>query len=224
LRRGLVHNEFTVTSSSTWPIAGVTAAQIAGWLRSSATVILPTETVYGLAVQAGDPAAAGRVFELKGRPAEFNLPVVIGNVAQLDALGLDFNETARALAAQFWPGPLTIVMGFAADRARPSWLAGREEVAIRFPEPKLLRDIAIAAGPLLMTSSNRHGAGATHIAREAADNLNGYADYVVDGGTLSPIPSTIINARVSPARIERVGAVTAADLAEFIERKQIVVV
>jgi L-threonylcarbamoyladenylate synthase len=212
-----------VTSSTTLPVANVTAEQVAGWLDAGATVILPTETVYGLAVKAGVSASAERVFELKGRPSSFNLPVVIGDVAQLDSLGLDFNGTARALARRFWPGPLTIVMGFAADRPRPPWLDGRDEVAIRFPEPKLLRDVASAAGPLLMTSANRHGAGATNVASEAAESLNGQADYVVDGGTLSPVPSTIVNVRVSPAHVERMGAVTAEHLAEFIAQKKVVV-
>jgi L-threonylcarbamoyladenylate synthase len=210
-------------TTTTVPVAHVTAEQVAGWLDAGATVILPTETVYGLAVKAGLDDSAQRVFELKGRPASFNLPVVIGDVAQLDALGLDFNETARALARRFWPGPLTIVMGFAVDQPRPSWLDGRGEVAIRFPEPQLLRDVASTAGPLLMTSANRHGAGATNVAREAAESLDGHADYVVDGGTLSPVPSTIVNVRVSPARVERMGAVTAEDLAEFITQKKVVV-
>jgi L-threonylcarbamoyladenylate synthase len=200
----------------------VTPREIADRLLSGAAIILPTETVYGLAVRAGDAASAQRVFNLKGRPSLLNLPIVIGDVAQLDALGLDFNETARALAAKFWPGPLTIVMGFDPNRPRPSWLEGRAEVAIRFPEPRLLRDVALAAGPFLMTSANRHGTGAKHVAREAAESLNGHADVVVDGGTLSPIPSTIINARTMPARVERWGAVTESDLADFFERGQIV--
>jgi len=203
-------------SSTTVSTADITPAEIAGWLASGAVAILPTETVYGLAIRPGDPAAMDRVFELKGRPREVNLPVIIGSLDQLAELGADFNETARMLAEKFWPGPLTMVLGFRPHGARPEWLAGREEFAVRLPGLKLLREIALAAGPLLVTSANAHGTGAKQVAREAVESLLGAADYVVDGGTLTPVPSTIINVRSSPARIERPGAVTAADLKAFI--------
>ncbi|HEX6097544.1 MAG TPA: L-threonylcarbamoyladenylate synthase [Thermoanaerobaculia bacterium] len=192
------------------------ASRVAGWLAEGALVIVPTETVYGLAIRPGIPAAAQRVFELKARPRDFNLPVVIGAVEQLAGLGVDFNDLARRLAARFWPGPLTLVMGFRDDVPRPYWLDGRIEVAIRFPDLQLLREVAVQAGPLLLTSANAHGTGAKSVAREAAESLLGAVDYVIDGGTLSPTPSTIINVRLSPAVIERAGAVTDADLQEFI--------
>jgi L-threonylcarbamoyladenylate synthase len=204
----------TITIAAT----DVEGAEIAEWLAGGSVVILPTETVYGLAIKPGDVAAAQRVFELKARPRDFNLPVVIGRTDQLADLGVDFNETARALAERFWPGPLTLAMGFRADAERPEWLAGRIEVAIRFPDMKLLRDVAIAGGPILLTSANAHGTGAKQVASEAVDSLHGAVDYVVDGGTLSPTPSTIVNVRLAPAVIERVGALTTDDLKEFIEQ------
>lgn len=196
--------------------------EIARWLDRGAVVILPTETVYGLAIKAGDAESAKRVFELKSRPRDFNLPVVIGEVSQLASLGVDFNQTARQLAEQFWPGPLTLVMGFREDAERPAWLAGRIEVAIRFPDMKLLRDAALAGGPILLTSANAHGTGPKQVAREAVDSLHGEVDYVVDGGTLSPTPSTIVNVRLAPAVIERLGAVSTADLQSFLESGAVV--
>jgi L-threonylcarbamoyladenylate synthase len=192
--------------------SAISAQEIASALAAGAAVILPTETVYGLAIQPDAPSGRERVFELKGRPKEMNLPVVIGATEQLGRLGVDFNETARLLAERFWPGPLTLVMGFAPDRERPAWLAGREEVAIRFPDHELLREVARAAGPLLVTSANRHGTGPKSVASEAAASLRGTVDLIVDGGTLSSTPSTIVNTRWSPPRIERVGAVPAAEI------------
>lgn len=194
----------------------VHAEQIAGWLVGGAVVIVPTETVYGLAIKPGDGSSAKRVFELKARPRDFNLPVVIGAIEQLADLGVDFCDTAQRLAKRFWPGPLTLVMGFQRDAARPAWLTGRIEVAIRFPDMKLLRDVALVAGPILLTSANAHGTGAKQVAREAVESLRGSVDYVVDGGTLSPTPSTIINVRHSPAVIERTGVLTEVELQEFI--------
>lgn len=194
----------------------VPAAEIARWLMAGAVIIVPTETVYGLAIMPGNAASARRLFELKARPAELNLPVVIGAIDQLAGLGVDFDDRAKRLADQFWPGPLTLVLGFRQDQARPEWLAGREEVAIRFPAMRLLREVALAAGPLLLTSANAHGTGPKQIASEAADSLQGAVDYIVDGGLLSQTPSTIVNLRHTQARIERVGAVSVAELEKFL--------
>lgn len=190
--------------------------EIAGWMSRGAVVILPTETVYGLAIKPGEPSTAKRVFDLKGRPEDLNLPVLIGATHQLTGLGVDFNRTARELASVYWPGPLTIVMGLAPESRRPSWLEGRVEVAIRLPGLKLLRDVALAAGPLLVTSANGHGTGPKRVASEAAESLHGPVDLIVDGGTLSSLPSTIINTRWSPPVIERVGAVTPAEIESLI--------
>ncbi len=208
---------------STVRAAEVSGQEIALWLASGAVVVLPTETVYGLAIQPGMPSLAHRVYALKGRPQALNLPVIIGAAEQLHPLGVDFNPTARRLASKFWPGPLTMVMGFVPDRSRPAWLAGREEVAIRLPGLELLCEVAEAAGPILVTSANGHGEGPKRVASEAVDSLHGPVDVVVDGGTLSPRPSTIINTRVSPPEIERVGAVAATEIAELIGETRMVV-
>lgn len=194
----------------------VSGEEIAGWLSRGAVVLLPTETVYGLAIKPGEPSIARRVFELKGRPDELNLPVLIGASDQLTDLGIDFNRTARELANTFWPGPLTIVMGFVPGSRRPSWLDGRVEAAVRLPGLKLLRDVAMAGGPLLVTSANGHGTGPKRVVSEAVESLHGPVDLVVDGGTLSSLPSTIINTRWSPPRIERVGAITPAEIENLI--------
>ena len=194
----------------------ISAEEIAGWVKRGAIVLLPTETVYGLAIKPGEPATAQRVFELKGRPSDLNLPVIIGDSSQLADLGVDFNQTARLLAGSFWPGPLTIVMGFSAGGGRPSWLMGRDEVAVRLPGLKLLREVAVQAGPLLVTSANGHGTGPKRVASEAVESLHGSVDLVIDGGTLSSLPSTIINTRWTPPQIERVGSLAPAEIADLI--------
>jgi L-threonylcarbamoyladenylate synthase len=204
-------------------IATVTPGEVSRRLLEGAVAVLPTETVYGLAATPAIASAVRRIFELKGRPPEFNLPVLIGGIAQLPDLGVDFNDTARRLADRFWPGPLTMVMGFGGDRERPDWLRERPEVAIRFPAFPFLTDVAALAGPLLLTSANGHGDGAKRTAREAVASLHGAADLVVDGGTLSTVPSTIVNTRHSPARVERVGAIALPDLQGCVGRDRIVV-
>jgi L-threonylcarbamoyladenylate synthase len=184
-------------------------------------VVLPTETVYGLAVKPGVRSAMDRVFALKGRPKTLNLPVVIGSRRQIPDLGTDFNRPGRLLADRFWPGPLTIVMGFLPDGRRPSWLDGRIEVAVRFPDHDLLREVARAAGPFLLTSANAHGTPPHRVAADVAASLNGPVDLLVDGGTLSSTPSTIVNVRPSPPRIERLGAVSEAEIRRVLGTEEV---
>src|SRR5512133_1150450 len=100
-----------------------TAREIAARLTSGGVIIVPTETVYGLAISPGSRQTAQRVFRLKGRPRDLNLPVIIGHIDQLDLLGVELNASAQSLTAAFWPGPLTLVMGFRDDRERAPWLA-----------------------------------------------------------------------------------------------------
>jgi L-threonylcarbamoyladenylate synthase len=206
-----------MTRTAFSPAVEVSVQQVVSWLESGATVVLPTETVYGLAVTPGNPEALARVYQLKGRPSDMNLPVVVGEIQQLAALGVDFNHTAEILAKRFWPGPLTLVMGFSKDRERPRWLEGRVEVAVRFPAHDLLRNIAVSAGPFLLTSANGHGTGPKRDAHEAATSLHGAADHVIDAGLLLPTPSTIINVRFAPAVIERKGAITMSELQQFVD-------
>lgn len=196
------------------PASRISSQEIADKLAAGAVIVLPTETVYGLAVRPDRPAAIERVFELKGRPQTMNLPVIIGAVGQLETLGVDYDPAARRLTHRFWPGPLTIVMGFDPRSPRPAWLEGRAEVAIRLPGHELLRQVALAAGPILVTSANSHGAGPQREAAEAVRSLLGSADLVVDGGTLTPTPSTIVNTRLSPPKIERLGAISATEISD----------
>ncbi len=197
------------------PLAEVSAREVAGWLAGGAAVVLPTETVYGLAVRPGE-ASRERVVRLKGRPRDLNLPIVVGSVDQVSALAIDLSEEAEKLAKAFWPGPLTVVMGFSSATGRPPWLEGRREAAIRMPGLRLLRDVALLAGPFLLTSANAHGEGAKTTAAEAVASLRGQVDFVVDGGRLAPLPSSIVNVRRRPPVIERLGAVSAEEIADAI--------
>jgi L-threonylcarbamoyladenylate synthase len=194
----------------------VSPAIVGGRLAAGEVGVVPTETVYGLGIIPGHAASLGRVYDLKGRPPQMNLPVLIGTSEHLDMLGVDFNPTAQQLAELFWPGPLTIVMGFDPHKRRPDWLAHRDEVAVRFPAFEFLIRVTSVTGPLLLTSANAHGDGAKSKAPEALQSLLGEPDFVVDAGTLANTPSTIINTRRNPAVVERLGSITLSDLDSFI--------
>jgi L-threonylcarbamoyladenylate synthase len=193
-------------------------ARVVATLRAGGVVLLPTDTVYGLAVLPTEAEAIARLFALKARPRAVNLPVMVGDPLDLERLGVEVNEVARRLfRSPFMPGALTLVLGFG-DGTRAPWLAGREEVATRMPDDAFLLEVLREAGPLLVTSANRHGQGRTPeevpgILRE----LEGTPDLVVDDGPRREVPSTIVNCRACPPTVEREGLVAAADIFQWLD-------
>lgn len=185
-------------------------ADIVRCLAKGGVALLPTDTVYGLAASPVHDDAVARIFALKGRPRTVNLPVMVAAPAQLESLGaVVTQEAARLLASGYMPGPLTLAFGIDPARA-PVWLAGRAEVAVRMPDHALMLAVLREAGPLLVTSANAHGATTPESLADALAQLDGAPDIAIDGGVLSSTPSTLVNCAVSPATVERVGAIPAA--------------
>ena len=112
-------------------------------------------------------------------------------------------------------------MGFREQQDRPRWLEGRIEVAVRFPDHRLLQEIARAVGPFLLTSANAHGTGPRARLLDALNSLCAEVDLAIDAGTLTSTPSTIVNTRLDPPLIERVGAISAAAIADIINNVMI---
>jgi L-threonylcarbamoyladenylate synthase len=197
---------------------GASQAKVVAALRAGGVALLPTDTVYGLAVRPDDEVAINKLFALKARPREVNLPVMVADARDLEALGLDVNETAwKLLRSRLVPGPVTLVLGFGPGE-RAAWLAGREEVAARLPDDPFLLAVLREAGPLLVTSANRHGHPRTpENAREILLELNGAPDLVVERDPCREVPSTIVNCRRTPPVIERVGLVTPAEINKIVE-------
>jgi L-threonylcarbamoyladenylate synthase len=158
-----------------------TSRDAARALAEGRLVILPTETVYGLAADAGDPAAVAAIFEAKGRP-RFN--PLIAHVADLAAAArvAALDERALALAEAFWPGPLTIVAPFregVCDLAR----AGLDTVAVRVPRHPLAREVLGAfGGPVVAPSANRSGRPSPTTFADAVEETGDRAAVALDGG------------------------------------------
>jgi len=150
-----------------------------------------------------------RVYAAKGRPAQLHLPVMAASLEQVQALGVEFGASARTLAARWWPGPLTMVLGF--DAPRPPWLAGRDEVAVRIPAFAFLLELITRTGVLVVTSANRHGTPTPTSSQEVADMLEPHVTMLVDGGALESTPSTLVNLRAGGV-IEREGAIAAEEI------------
>ncbi|HEY5888191.1 MAG TPA: L-threonylcarbamoyladenylate synthase, partial [Acidimicrobiales bacterium] len=161
-------------------------------LRAGGAVVVPTDTVYGVAVRADLPGAVDRLAALKDRAAEQPVAVLVASIEQADTVGV-LSAAARRLAERWWPGPLTLVL---ARHPGLDWDLGdpADTVGVRVPDHDLVRGLATAVGPLATTSANRHGEPTPPTAAEAAAILTGPPDLVVDGGRCAGVASTVVDA------------------------------
>jgi len=185
-------------------------APIVAALLGGKVAVLPTDTVYGLVAAPTHEAAIDKVFQLKNRPRDFNLPIMVAQADDLHDLGLEINKNAQNLLdSEYIPGGLTLILGFKKDALRPAWLEGRHEVAIRIPNHDFMLKLLSQTGPLLATSANRHRSKINMcILPEILEDLESEPDLVVDGGVLSGRSSTIVNCRYKEISIERRGDIT----------------
>lgn len=178
-------------------------------VRAGGLVAFPTETVYGLGADAGDPQAVAAVYAAKGRPAFNPLIAHVGDAQAAFALG-EFSPAARALADAVWPGPLTLVVPCrdtmaVCDLAR----AGLATVAIRVPAHAVARAFLKAAGvPVVGPSANRSGHVSPTSAEHVAADLEGRIDAILDAGPCPVgVESTILDCSVDPPTLLRPGGV-----------------
>jgi len=167
--------------------AGLAAAIEA--LNSGEPIVLPTDTVYGLAVRAGDPVALERVFQLKRRPAERSVAVLVGDVDQAAEFA-HINRYERRVAGECWPGALTLVMN---RLAHAEASLGRPDgtVGVRCPDHPFVRMLALAVGPLATTSANLSGEPTPIEAAAATAALDGDVAVTIDGGRCEGSASTV---------------------------------
>ncbi|MGZ6018614.1 MAG: L-threonylcarbamoyladenylate synthase [Phenylobacterium sp.] len=197
-----------------------TAADIeraAAALRAGDLVILPTETVYGLAADAGDARAVAKVYDAKGRPAFNPLIAHVADVAAARRIAV-FDARAETLAAAFWPGPLTLVLPIAdtaavCDLAR----AGLDTVAVRAPAHPIAQAVLWAfGGPLVAPSANRSGRPSPTSLADAVAETGASAALALEGGACQiGLESTVV-ALLDAPRLLRPGAVTRAEIEALI--------
>jgi len=188
-------------------------------------VVLPTDTVYGLAADAFAPAAVQRLLDAKGRGREMPPPVLVAGQDMLVALVESVPEPVQRLVDAFWPGGLTIVLP-----AQPSltWDLGETKgtVAVRMPDRRIALELIAETGPLAVSSANLTGRAAAVIASEAEAMLgDSVAVYLEEGYVETGVPSTIIDAtslvgaaegEAATVRILRDGAISREQLAEVL--------
>jgi len=194
--------------------AGVEAAVAA--LRRGELVVLPTDTVYGIAADAFSPTAVAALLEAKGRGRDMPVPVLVGAWRTLDGLAEDVTPRVRSLVETFWPGGLTLLV-----RAAPSllWDLGetRGTVAVRMPLHPVALAVLEQTGPLAVSSANRSGLAPAPDAAEAARQLGTAVQVYLDGDrTVGGAASTIVDLTGERPRLLRAGAVTEKELMELL--------
>lgn len=168
--------------------------RVAAVLGAGGSVVLPTDTVYGLAALAGRPDATARLFELKGRSERQPMAVLVADAQQ--ALGLVEPPDAPVAAWMdaLWPGPLTLVLR-RSPAARGLELGGSvHTIGVRCPDHAWVRALAAIVGPIATTSANRSGEPTPTTAAAAAAALVSWPELVVDGGSVAGTASTVVDA------------------------------
>lgn len=186
--------------------------RVAAVLRAGGVAVLPTDTVYGLVALPTDAAAMARLFTLKGRGPQVPVAVLCTDADQALSLAEPAaQETARAVATRWWPGPLTLVLP---RRAEVQLHLGEPSstIGLRVPAHALVRAVAQAVGPIAATSANRHGEPTPGTVAEVAAALGPGLDLAVDGGELGVSASTVVDGTARPWRVLREGPIPAADV------------
>jgi L-threonylcarbamoyladenylate synthase len=179
-------------------------------MRAGGLVLMPTETVYGLAADAGDPAAIAAVFQAKGRP-RFNPLIAHVTGPAAAARFAAFDARARALAEAFWPGPLTLVLPVTDVRAVCDLArAGLDTVAVRSPDhPDAQALLAAFGGPVSAPSANRSGRPSPTTFQAALEETGAAVMAAIDGGPCRVgLESTVLAVLDGPVRLLRPGGIT----------------
>lgn len=191
-------------------------------LKNGALIGLPTETVYGLAADAGNENAVKRIYVVKGRPSDHPLIVHIGSIEYLEKWAIDVPEYALTLAKTFWPGPMTLILK-RSEITRDFITGGQESVAIRFPQNEIALSVLknfhqLGGNGLAAPSANKFGAVSPTDADSVEEDLGSFLDknrdFILNGGQSKiGVESTIIDCKTfHQPKILRHGAITKQDI------------
>jgi len=180
-------------------------------LKSGGIVAFPTDTVYGLGALAFNNAAIESIYTAKDRPIEKAIPILIGDLDDLDQIADDIPNMALRFAARFWPGPLTCIVP--KKQNLPLAVSATSTVAVRIPDHHDARALLRAAGPMAVTSANISGWASPSTAQEVYEQLNGRIPLILDGGkTKSGVPSTLVDCTGQGPVVLREGPIPLAEL------------
>jgi len=177
-------------------------------IQKGGVVVYPTETFYGLGVDALNPRAVERLFKIKKRPSSKPISIIIPNINWLKYLIKEVPPIAQTLIEKHWPGPLTII--FAAKDILPKELtANTGKIGIRISSHPMAQELAqLSETPITATSANLSGMPPPNFPQEIHPQIKKQIDAILDGGfTKGGLPSTVIDVTVNPPIILRKGAI-----------------
>ena len=175
-------------------------------LAAGQVVGVPTDTVYGLAADPFQEEALECLYSLKGRPADRPVSLLVASVEQAGRVA-ELTPEAEELAGQYWPGPLTLVLGRSRDV--PEWLGNpqRNTIGVRVPDHPTALELLEEAGPLAVTSANRSGESPVLTAEEAQALFGDQVALYLPGASPGGEASTVLDLTVTPFRTLRPGPI-----------------
>lgn len=180
-------------------------------LQAGGLVAFPTDTVYGVGALAFDEEAVRSIYAAKGRPEDKAIPILLGDMADLDRVGRSVPPATRRLAQCFWPGALTLVV--LKHPGLPRAVSATDTVGLRVPDHPVARALLRRSGPLAVTSANMSGQASPRTASEVLEQLRGRIPLILDGGqTPGGTPSTVLDCTQAEPVILRDGPVTLEDI------------
>lgn len=178
-------------------------------------IAFPTDTVYGLGVDAFDAATIKKLFLVKERTASRAIPILLGDIDHLSWVTAEMSYLALRLAEVFWPGPLTLVVQ--RHMSIPTIISPDETVGVRMPDHPVALTLLRQTGPLAVTSANISGAPSTRTAQAVQEQLDGRIPLILDGGrTPGGIPSTVVAFTGEEPLILRDGPISLDDISKMV--------
>ena len=185
-------------------------------LKDGGVIAFPTDTVYGVGVDPFQPEAVRKLYQIKGRPIDKPIPILVGSVDDVKHVAQNLPPSFSQLAEQFWPGGLTLIVE--AKALPPEVTAGGNTVGIRMPDhPLALALLQRFGGAIAATSANKSDEPPATSAAEVRSEFGELINIILDGGqTATRIASTVLDLSVSPPQIRRQGGISMDQLASFI--------
>ena len=180
-------------------------------LAAGQCVVVPTDTVYGIAADARNQAAVELLQTIKGRGDAFPPPLLVADVSEIWDLTDSAPDYAKRLAETWFPGPLTLIL--ATSRTDLSLAGVTGKLGVRVPDNVWLRDLMRSTGPLAVSSANRHDEPPATSVEAAVAQLGAQVALYVDGGTTpGPTPSTVVDCTGPEPVVRREGLISGADV------------
>ena len=205
----LATKRVAILSDTQYEMKGIDLQQAVQVLKDGGVVAIPTDTLYGLAADVFNPDALDRVYDIKGRPQDLALPVLVSGWEQVESLAENLPRQAQVVADRFWPGALTLVVAKAAGL--PERLTGGgATVAVRVPDhPAPMKLIDGLGGPITGTSANTSGDADPSTVAELSNQIGGRIGHVFfnEGPSPKGIASTVVDITSGQPKLLREGAI-----------------